>query len=117
MTWPNKDFLVEWISARADMHPHPFYLTAWWGQKRREVLKLDHGECQHHKERGQYAPATIVHHVHELLQHPDLALTIWMGEQGESERNLISLCHACHEEAHGHRQEARAAEPLTPERW
>ena len=114
MGYPKGPELRVWIQARSG-HPHPLYRSAWWERKRSEVLRLDKGECQLHKARGQYERATMVHHVNTVEARPDLALSIWQGEPGKSERNLVSLCHACHEEIHGHRHEP--AEPLTPERW
>lgn len=80
---------------------------------------LDHSECQKCKTRGKYAPAEIVHHVKHLRDRPDLALSIWDPET--KERQLISLCRACHELEHPERMrqplQGAAAKPLTEERW
>lgn len=111
---PTSQELAEWIRSHTG-HPHPFYRSGWWERRRAEVLRLDRYECQMHRQRGQYARATMVHHVNTVEARPDLALSIWTGEPNKSERNLISLCHSCHEEIHGHRHEV--VEPLTPERW
>ena len=88
-----------------------FYKSQAWERRRLKVLQLDHYECQHHKQRGQYRRANTVHHVLELKDRPDLALSIWH----EGKRQLLSLCKDCHEEVHGYRHQT--AEPLTPERW
>ena len=95
---------------------HRFYLWGDWQRLRLEVLKLDNFECQickqeHHRHRG----AVIVHHVKHLKDRPDLALSIWDGE----ERQLISVCTQCHEDEHpeSKRQFAARAEPVTEERW
>ena len=88
-----------------------FYKSKEWLRKRAEVLELDHHECQRCKKLGHYTKATTVHHVKHLKQRPDLALSVYDGK----ERQLISLCAACHETEHGHRHETKP--PLTPERW
>lgn len=69
-----------------------------WRRVRKEVLKLDHKECCDCKADGRYRQATTVHHINYVKSHPELALEImFVNEQGELERNLISLCHDCHE--------------------
>lgn len=88
-----------------------FYKSQAWERRRLKVLQMDHYECQLHKQRGRYKRANTVHHVLELKDRPDLALSIWH----EGKRQLLSLCKDCHEEVHGYRRQA--AEPLTPERW
>lgn len=94
---------------------HDFYTSAPWRRRRREVLKLDKYECQICKAKGKYKKATIVHHVKHLKDSPDLALSIWAGE----ERQLISVCKSCHEEEHpeSQRQLAPQKQPMTEERW
>lgn len=95
---------------------HGFYLWAEWKKQRSEVLRLDNWECQickhkHHRHRR----AVIVHHVKHLRDRPDLALSIWDGE----ERQLVSVCKQCHEDEHPEslRVPAPQAKPLTEERW
>ena len=103
--------------ARED--PHAFYIWSKWLRVRREVLQTDKYECQrckalHHK----YTRATTVHHVNHFKERPDLALEVWYRNPAthEQARNLISLCHDCHEEVHGYRKR-KYTEPLTEERW
>ena len=104
----------EWI---AEGNLHAFYTSPEWERLRAEVLADDHYECQRHKARGWYAPANTVHHVNHLRKHPELALCkTYVDADGIVQRNLVSLCHACHEEIHGHRRASKAA-PLTEERW
>lgn len=95
-----------------------FYFWAEWrGGVREQVLRLDHWECQRCKARGRYARAEIVHHVKHLRDRPDLALSIWDPATGE--RQLVSLCKACHEAEHPEaltRYEP-TREPVTAERW
>ena len=100
--------LKSWI---ASGDPRPFYRTHAWKKKRREVLDIDKHECQFCKAKGFYEPANTVHHVKCLTERPDLALSVYDGD----ERQLISLCRKCHEEEHEHRHEKK--EPLTEERW
>lgn len=92
-----------------------FYDLAVWGRRREEVLRLDNWECQYCKARGRYSRATIVHHVKHLRDRPDLALSIWDGE----ERQLVSTCKRCHEEQHPESMQraAQLTAPLTEERW
>lgn len=95
-------------------HELEFYTSYAWKLKRQEVLALDHYECQLCRQRGKYTPAAMVHHVKHLKDRPDLALSIWDGK----DRQLISLCNACHEEQHPDRLKRKKPEKqLTPERW
>jgi 5-methylcytosine-specific restriction endonuclease McrA len=60
---------------------------------------MDNHECQICKRKGRYRRADIVHHVKHLKDRPDLALSIWDGE----ERQLVSVCRQCHEDLHPER--------------
>lgn len=95
---------------------HRFYVWGPWKRVRKEVLQMDHGECQRCKAKKIYAKATTVHHVNYVKKHPELALEIWYEWQGVKRRNLISLCHDCHEEVHGYRK-PEEKKLLTEERW
>ena len=101
--------LKQWI---ASGDPRPFYRTHAWKKKRREVLGIDNFECQWCKKKGFFEPATTVHHVKELNDYPELALSVWVGD----ERQLISLCRLCHEQEHEHGNKKKEP-PLTKERW
>ena len=94
-----------------------FYSWGAWLRTREQVLRLDRFECQACKARGRYSRAVIVHHVKHLRERPDLALSVTDPDTGE--RQLVSLCKACHEAEHpeGLRQCAPAAPPITAERW
>lgn len=78
---------------------------------------MDHYECQICKARGRYSSGSIVHHVKHLRERPDLALSVYDPDTGE--RQLVTVCKACHEEEHPEslRRCAPAAEPITMERW
>lgn len=84
---------------------HAFYTWGPWKAVRREVLRLDKRECQHCKAKGKYTKASTVHHVNHVKNNPEMALSIWYRDQkGTIKRNLISICHDCHEAAHGYRK-------------
>lgn len=53
--------------------------------------------------------ATMVHHIKPRGEYPELALTL---------SNLVSLCDACHDEAHPekHAQEKREQQPTAAQR-
>lgn len=98
---------------------HLFYTWQKWLNKRAEILAADKYECQMCKHKyHRYRRATTVHHVNHLKAWPELALEAWYHDPAthEDRRNLISLCHDCHEEVHGYRKRD-AGEPLTEERW
>lgn len=103
----------------AENDPHEFYTWVRWLAVRAEVLSLDKNECQCCREKyKRYRKADTVHHVNHFKDRPDLALEIYYNDPAthEKRRNLVSLCHDCHEEAHGYRKRKKG-EPLTEERW
>lgn len=107
---------IAYVKKCIEENVHRFYIWGKWEAKRKEVLRMDKNECQICKKRGKYTRATTVHHVNYVKKHPELALEIWYTFKGKKKRNLISLCHNCHEEVHGYRQKEKK-EPLTQERW
>ena len=93
-----------------------FYDWPEWAHIRADVLELDRHECQRCKNvKHRYRKAVLVHHVKHLKDRPDLALSIWDGP----ERQLVSLCRACHEEEHPERQWRKVVKRdyVTKERW
>lgn len=68
-----------------------FYKSTVWINKRKEILKRDHNECQRCKSKGGFSKAECVHHIKHLKDRPDLSLV---------DDNLISLCNVCHNEVH-----------------
>lgn len=112
MTQEQIDYVKKCI--REDIHR--FYVWGPWKKVRREVLQMDHGECQRCKAKKIYTKATTVHHVNYVKKHPDMALEIWYEWNGVRKRNLVSLCHDCHEAVHGYRKPEKK-ETLTEERW
>lgn len=96
---------------------HAFYTSSEWLRLRREVLEEDKYECQQCKTRGYYARAATVHHVRHVKKYPHLALSkTYVDRERKVKRQLISLCHACHERVHEYRQKEKP-KPLTEERW
>lgn len=67
------------------------------------MQKIDHNECQKHKRRGKFMSAEVVHHIKHLKDRPDLALSIYDGD----ERQLESLCWICHQEEHPEKRKKR----------
>ena len=106
--------LQDLVSLLAAGREHDFYTWTEWRIRRAEVLRLDHYECQHCKAAGRYRRADIVHHVKHLRDRPDLALSIWDGD----ERQLVSVCKACHEAEHPESlRKWETVPPVTAERW
>lgn len=94
-----------------------FYHWTEWERLRDEVLRFDNYECQKCKVKGKFREAKVVHHVKPVKERPDLALSVWDGK----ERQLVSLCRACHEEEHPERIEKHKfiiqKKQITKERW
>lgn len=102
MTKQQIDFVRDCIANR---EMHAFYTWTPWEKVRLDALKLDKFECQHCKAKGKYTKATTVHHVNHVKQHPELALSLWYEDrEGKRRRNLVSLCHDCHEKEHSYRK-------------
>lgn len=129
MRAPTDRSLASWIRELMEAgEVWRFYRTREWLELRAEVLRDSHYECRACAEHGKYRRARVVHHVHEVRDRPDLALTRWVREpDGTVTENLLPLCQEHHEEAHGRcfsgrgeaaqaRREAEAEE-LFPERW
>ena len=110
----NTETIREWIETGQE---HRFYISTAWIRCADKVRRMDHGECVLCKARGRYSRGELVHHVKHLKDRPDLALEIMDPDTGE--RQLVTLCKACHEEQHPEalRSASAAASPLTEERW
>ncbi len=68
-----------------------FYSSAKWKRKRKSILRRDEYQCQECKKYGKRKAATIVHHIKELEDYPELAF---------DNNNLESVCLACHNAKH-----------------
>jgi 5-methylcytosine-specific restriction enzyme A len=84
-----------------------FYKGKDWMKLRQEALERDHYECQVCKSKGKYRAAECVHHMKEVKQHPELALTL---------NNLQSLCNQCHNDVHD-RLDIHKPKFVNEERW
>ena len=78
-----------------------FYYTAEWKELRQEVLEEHHYECQECLKRGRYSRAQCVHHINEVKDRPDLALSkYYVDHKGVRHKQLIPLCNKCHNTIH-----------------
>lgn len=113
MAGPSTETIRTWIETGQE---HRFYISAAWIRTAQKVRRLDRYECALCRARGRYSRGELVHHVKHLRDRPDLALEIFDPDSGE--RQLVTLCKACHEEMHP--ESLRRIEPqpkLTEERW
>ena len=115
--------LVTWLRYLISINRlDTFYHSKYWNKVKKEVLKEQHYECQHCKEKGNLTivredikKSGVVHHINYVREVPNLALSkYYIDKQGNKQRNLIVLCDPCHEIVH-----SRFAknEPLNIERW
>lgn len=112
-SWP-ACWILEILARDGDAHE--FYASKWWRRIRKKVLRDQHGECWLCRQKR---PPVItresdgvrmhVHHLYELRQRPDLALSITALDGSP---NLVVLCDSCHWEQH-HKRKAYE----NPERW
>lgn len=129
MRCPRDRSLESWIRELiAEGRLYRLYKSEEFQELRAQVLRDHHNECAECAKRGKYRRAKVVHHVHEVRDRPDLALTRWVMEpDGTLTENLVPLCQECHERAHGRAYAGRGedmqtkmeqeAEQRFPERW
>lgn len=78
-----------------------FYLSDDWKELREDVLETFHYECQECIKKGRYTKADCVHHINEVRQRPDLALSrYYIDDKGQQQYNLVPLCNTCHNLIH-----------------
>lgn len=78
-----------------------FYQSKEWKDLRTEVLEEHFYECQECLKKGIYTRATCVHHVNELKDRPDLAVSkYYVDHRGEKHIQLLPLCNTCHNLIH-----------------
>lgn len=85
-----------------------FYQWSAWRSLRQQALKRDNYECQTCKRAGKYSKAQNVHHLKEVKQHPELALTL---------DNLECICIICHNKEHERLEKVRPIRFTNVERW
>ncbi|WP_108070770.1 HNH endonuclease [Heyndrickxia sporothermodurans] len=87
----------------------PFYKCKEWRSLRLEALERDNYECQQCKRKGKYTRGQNVHHLREVKDRPDLALTL---------ENLETVCIPCHNAIHDKRLKNDKRKPfVNEERW
>lgn len=111
--WP-ACWILEMIARDGDAHE--FYTSSLWRRKRKKVLRSQHGECWACKRKQPPVLTTeadgatmVVHHLRDLRQRPDLALSEF-AQDGTP--NLVVLCSSCHWDMHHSRREFE-----NQERW
>lgn len=67
------------------------YNSKKWKRKAAHIMKRDGYMCVLCKRYGKMRPAQVVHHIQHVDEFPELAYT---------DRNLESLCVACHNKLH-----------------
>lgn len=129
MHCPSDRSLESWIRELiAEGRLYRFYKSEEFQELRAQVLRDHHNECAECAKRGKYRRAKVVHHVHEVRDRPDLALSMYYRDaDGTVKPNLVPLCQECHERAHGRAYAGRGedmqakreqeAEQRFPERW
>jgi 5-methylcytosine-specific restriction endonuclease McrA len=95
-----------------------FYKSIEWRELRAKILERSHNECQRCIEHGKYTRAITVHHINEVRNRPDLALSeYYIDCKGKRQRNLIALCHTCHDIEHQRFKGQEQKKQLNEERW
>ena len=78
-----------------------FYFSEDWKDLRKQVLDDFFNECQECLKKGRYTRAVCVHHVNEVKDRPDLALSrYYIDKEGNKQPNLVPLCNQCHNIVH-----------------
>lgn len=77
-----------------------FYTWRAWRRLAAEVKREANYECQYCKAKGKLRRAEMVHHIYELKQYPQYAMSKTVVINGEVKQNLVALCNECHEKAH-----------------
>lgn len=122
MRIPSDKPLALWIRELiSDGVLYKFYKTREWLELRAAVMDEAHNECEMCREAGIYSRADTVHHVNEVKDRPDIALSkTYIDGKGRRQRNLMALCFACHNKVHKRFQGGwwkKKDKPLTEERW
>lgn len=97
-----------------------FYLSDDWKELRQDVLDDFHNECQECLKRGKITTKELcVHHVNEVRDRPDLALSRhYVDSKGIKQYNLIPLCKTCHNLIHEKLKNYKKKSRFTnEERW
>lgn len=118
---PRDRTLAQWIrelEARGKLWE--FYQTLEWRRLRAEVIAEFHNQCTDclAKSPAVLTRPTTVHHVREVKDRPDLALSkSYRDADGSMKRQLVPLCDECHNARHGRFHGAKPKPQLNDERW
>ena len=117
MNISNQEEVGKWVQQLINNNKlEMFYSSPVWRKLRKEVLVEYKHECQDCKAKGFYTKANTVHHQQYVRKHPRYALSKTYLFKGIEYKQLIPLCHDCHEIRHGYRVKDKK-ELLTIERW
>ncbi|MGN1156190.1 MAG: HNH endonuclease [Agathobacter sp.] len=109
--------LKQWITRLIQENKiYKFYKSKEWIKLRNEILFESHYECAKCKARGKISKAVTVHHVQHVRKYPELALSKTYIFKGKEYKNLIPLCHDCHDEEH-ERMKYKKKKHFNEERW
>lgn len=120
MRIPKGTSLSSWIrELEREGKLYRFYKTREWLELRESVLRDNHNECIRckGKEPAVYTRAVHVHHVNEVKDRPELALSRTYRDAEGVKPNLLPLCRVCHNAAHGRFSKAEDRPQLNEERW
>lgn len=92
----------------ADGRLYEFYNSKTWRRIAHKVIRAAHYECQLCKAEHKLSRATVAHHVKHLREFPELAY---------DERNLMPLCHDCHDKVHERGAYAAPSGYTNDEKW
>ena len=118
--------LTTWINNLISINRlDKFYHSKYFKKVKREVLREQHYECQHCRDKGKLTivkenrkRSGVVHHMLEVRKRPDLALSkYYIDEQGKKQRQLIVLCNEHHELIHDRYVQAEYKPQLNEERY
>lgn len=113
----DKKELATWIkNLISEDKLYRFYKSKLWKQKKEKVLSDFHNECMWCRDKGKIVRAEEVHHVQYVRTHPELALDEYYMYKGQWYRNLIPLCHDCHDKVH-ERMKYKKHVQFNEERW
>lgn len=103
MRIPNDIPFAKWIRQLIkEDNVEQFYLTDDWRELRKDVLDDFHNECQECLKEGKVTTDELcVHHVNEVRDRPELALSRYFtDDNGQTQPNLVPLCKVCHNIIH-----------------
>lgn len=109
--------IVTWIKTLISENKlWKFYKSKEWLRLKEQILKDVHNECEWCKEKGRISKATEVHHIQFVKKYPELALSRYYTYKGQQYKNLVALCHDCHDKAH-ERMRYKKQKQFNEERW